>query len=51
MSFGLANTYATFQALMNKTFAAYLRKFVLVFFDILICNPDLNSHFNSLVGI
>jgi len=33
MPFGLSNAPATFQALMNELFRAYLRKFVLIFFD------------------
>jgi hypothetical protein len=33
MAFGLTNAPATFQELMNKIFAPFLRKFVLVFFD------------------
>lgn len=52
MSFGLCNTLATFQATMNEFLKSYLCRFIAVVFDdILIYSPLLDSHLIHLEGI
>lgn len=47
MRFGL-NAPATFQSTMNNLFKPFLRKFIIVFYDILVYSPMIDTHFDQL---
>jgi hypothetical protein len=52
MPFGLANTPATFQGVMNIVFEHLLHKGVLVFMDdILVYGPTLQHHLQTLCDV
>lgn len=52
MSFGLTNSIASFQYLMNHVFQHFLRKFVIIFFDdIHVYNTSLEEHIDHLAQV